>query len=71
MCSLVYLVNFCQLKKVKAHSSIDHNTKAMFDDGTMALMEVNSGVVAMGLYTSCVVLMDENLELLKNSTGFI
>ncbi len=51
--------------------SIDHDAKAMFDDCEMALMEVNSGVVAMGLYTSCVVLMGENLELLKNSADFV
>ena len=51
--------------------SIDHDAKAMHDDCEMALMEVNSGVVAMGLYTSCVVLMDENLELLKNSANYI
>ncbi len=51
--------------------SIDHDAKAMHDDCEMALMEVNSGVVAMGLYTSCIVLMDENLELLKNSANYI
>ena len=51
--------------------SIDHDAKAMFDDCEMALMEVNSGVVAMGLYTSTVVLMGEDLDALKNSANYI
>ncbi len=51
--------------------SIDHDAKAMYDDCEMALMEVNSGVVAMGLYTSNVVLMGEDLETVKTSAGFI
>ena len=51
--------------------SIDHDAKAMYDDCEMALMEVNSGVVAMGLYTSCVILMDEDLDTLKNSANYI
>ncbi len=51
--------------------SIDHDAKAMFDDCEMALMEVNSGVVSMGLYTSCVVMMGENLDVLKNSANYI
>ncbi len=51
--------------------SIDHDAKAMYDDCKLALMEVNSGGVAMGLYTSTVVLMDEDLKKLKNSASFI
>jgi type IV secretion system protein VirB4 len=51
--------------------SIDHDARAMFDDCEMALMEVNSGVVSMGLYTSVVVLMDEDPVILKKSAEHI
>ena len=51
--------------------SIDHDAKAMFDDCEMALMEVNSGVVSMGLYTSVIVLMDEDLEVLRKAGAHI
>ncbi len=51
--------------------SIDLDAQAMFNDCEMALMEVNSGVVAMGLYTSNVVLMGENLNELDRAADFI
>ena len=51
--------------------SIDHDARSMFDDCELALMEVNSGVVSMGLYTSVVVLMDEDIEVLKKCANHI
>ena len=51
--------------------SIDHDAQAMFNDCEMALAEVNSGVVAMGLYTSNVILMGENLEQVKAGAQYI
>lgn len=51
--------------------SIDHDARAMTDDCEMALMEVNSGAAAFGLYTSNVILMGENLEEVERSAEFI
>lgn len=51
--------------------SIDHDAQAMYNDCEMALMELNSGVVAMGLYTSNIILMDDNLEIVRNSANYL
>ncbi|MDR1611525.1 MAG: conjugal transfer protein TrbE [Planctomycetota bacterium] len=51
--------------------SIDHDAKAMADDCDLALAEVNGGVVGMGLYTSVVVLMGENLEEVKAGANYL
>ena len=51
--------------------SIDHDAQAMFHDCDMALMEVSSDAVAMGLYTSNVILMGENLAELKTAADYV
>ncbi len=51
--------------------SIDHDAQAMFHDCDMALMEVNSDAVAMGLYTSNVILMGEDLSTLKAAADHV
>ncbi len=51
--------------------SIDLDAQAMYQDCEVALMELNSGVVAMGLYTSNVVLMGEDLVELDRAADYV
>ena len=46
---------------------IDQDALSMVNDAESAIAEVNSGLVAMGYYTSTVVLMDEERERLEQS----
>lgn len=47
--------------------SVDQDAMSMVADAEAAIAEVNSGLVAVGYYTSVVVLMDENREKLETS----
>ncbi|MGE9765346.1 conjugal transfer protein TrbE [Pseudomonas sp. PDM20] len=47
--------------------NIDLDAKAMVDDASSSIAEVNSGLVAAGFYTSVVVLMDEDRGVLEAS----
>ena len=59
---------------------IDQDALAMVEDSEAALAEVNSGVVAQGYYTSVVILMNEDRNVVQdcarrvekaiNATGF-
>lgn len=46
---------------------IDADALSMVNDAEAAIAEVNSGLIAMGYYTSVVVLLDENREVLEAS----
>ena len=47
---------------------VDHDAVSMVSDAESAIAEVNSGLVAMGYYTSVVVLMDEDRARLQASS---
>ena len=47
--------------------SVDQDAMSMVNDAESAIAEVNSGLVAVGYYTSVVVLMDEDREKLETS----
>ena len=47
--------------------AIDHDAVSMVGDAEAAIAEVNSGLVAVGYYTSVVVLMDEDRDRLEHS----
>jgi len=49
--------------------SIDQDAVSMVADAEAAIAEVNSGMVAVGYYTSTVVLMDENRARLETSAS--
>jgi type IV secretion/conjugal transfer VirB4 family ATPase len=46
---------------------VDHDALAMVNDAEAAIAEVNSGLIAVGYYTSVVVLMGEDREKLEHS----
>lgn len=46
---------------------VDHDALSMVNDAEAAISEVNSGLVAVGYYTSVVVLMDEDRTKLEQS----
>ncbi|KTD38605.1 conjugal transfer protein TrbE [Legionella nautarum] len=50
---------------------IDEDALDMVNDAQSAIAETNSGLVAQGYYTSVVVLMDENRDLVEQSARFI
>ncbi len=50
---------------------VDQDAAAMVEDADSAMAEVNSGTVAMGYYTSVVVLMDENREQLEQTARLV
>ena len=47
--------------------AVDHDAVSMVGDAEAAIAEVNSGLVAVGYYTSVVVLMDEDRDRLEHS----
>nr|WP_317623865.1 VirB4 family type IV secretion/conjugal transfer ATPase [Acidovorax sp. SUPP3334]BDH38425.1 VirB4 family type IV secretion/conjugal transfer ATPase [Acidovorax sp. SUPP3334] len=47
--------------------SVDQDAMSMVNDAESAIAEVNSGLVAVGYYTSVVVLMDEDRDKLETS----
>lgn len=51
--------------------AVDQDALSMVDDAEAALAEVNSGLVAMGYYTSVIILMDEDRERLDMSGRMI
>ena len=51
--------------------SVNRDAAAMVEDAEVAIAEVNSGMVAAGLYTSVVVLMDEERDTLEASARMI
>jgi type IV secretion system protein VirB4 len=63
------------------HGHVDQDAVLMVDDAETAMAEVNSGLVALGYYTSVVVLMDEDrsaveaaarqIEKSINALGFV
>lgn len=50
---------------------VDQDALAMVNDAESAIAEVNSGLIAMGYYTSVVVLMDEDRERLEASARMV
>ncbi|MCG7556246.1 VirB4 family type IV secretion/conjugal transfer ATPase [Pseudoalteromonas sp. Of11M-6] len=53
------------------NGQIDQDAVDMVADADAAMAEVNSNLVAMGYYTSVVVLMSENREQLTNAAEFV
>jgi type IV secretion system protein VirB4 len=51
--------------------TIDQDALEMTEDAEVALAEVNSGMVAAGYYTSVIVLMDEDREVVEGSARLI
>lgn len=49
------------------HGPVDQDALAMVNDAQTAIAEVNSGLVAVGYYTSVVVLMNEDRERLEKA----
>ncbi|MGL4755815.1 MAG: VirB4 family type IV secretion/conjugal transfer ATPase [Aeromonadaceae bacterium] len=47
--------------------AIDQDALSMVQDAESAIAEINSGLIAMGYYTSLVVLMDEDRDALESS----
>lgn len=50
---------------------VDQDALSMVGDAESAIAEVNSGLIAVGYYTSVVVLMDENREKLEQSARLV
>ncbi|WP_020405878.1 VirB4 family type IV secretion/conjugal transfer ATPase [Hahella ganghwensis] len=46
---------------------VDQDAVSMVNDADAAIAEINSGLVAAGYYTSVVILMDENRQILEQS----
>ena len=53
------------------NGAIDQDALMMVEDAESALAEVNSGLVAMGYYTSVLVLMDEDRKNLEESARMV
>ena len=51
--------------------AVDHDAVSMVGDAEAAIAEVNSGLVAVGYYTSVVVLMDEDRDRLEQSARHV
>lgn len=50
---------------------VDQDALSMVEDADAAIAELNSGFVAHGYYTSVVVLMDENREVVESAARYI